>query len=341
MCLKDISVIIPIYNVEKYLARCIDSVLNQQEVDYEIILVDDGSTDHSLEICNEYQKKESRIRIIHKENEGLGYARNSGIDVACGKYIFFLDSDDFIVEGALKKILLLAENNGVDLVSFEYIMTSRCIIDDSQIRRPKEEVVLNNREIMKEYFWRLSASACTKLYKRELFNNVRFSAVPLHEDAYTMHLILQNVSKAVVTNQIYYIQYIRENSLTQTKFTRKNFLCVECGNRIVKFAEKEYPELIQFAIYNLLERQIYTLNLIVRSRKIFVFRNEVVVLIEEMRKVLEKIDDTFLRTSNSIIQGVKIVKHPYVYIATMSFYSVVEKVYFKIKRFRGRICERN
>lgn len=93
-----VSVIVPIYNVEKYIDRCLNSIINQKLEDIEIILVDDGSPDNCPQICENYRKKDDRIKVIHKENEGLGYARNSGIKIANGKYISFIDSDDYISE---------------------------------------------------------------------------------------------------------------------------------------------------------------------------------------------------------------------------------------------------
>ena len=114
-----ISVIIPVYNVEKYLRECIDSVLNQSYQNLEIILVDDGSTDSSGEICDEYEKQDIRIRVIHQKNQGLSGARNTGFQNANGEYVYFLDSDDWIVPEAIKCLVKRAEEESADVVFFE------------------------------------------------------------------------------------------------------------------------------------------------------------------------------------------------------------------------------
>ncbi len=114
-----ISVIIPVYNVEKYLHECVDSVINQTYTNLEIILVDDGSTDSSGKICDDYVEKDDRITVIHKKNEGPSKTRNAGLEHANGKYIYFLDSDDFIAENALEQLAFTAESNGADLVFFD------------------------------------------------------------------------------------------------------------------------------------------------------------------------------------------------------------------------------
>ena len=119
----DFSIIIPIYNVEKYLRRCIDSVLVQENAFFEVILVDDGSLDGCPAICDEYAKKDSRIHVIHKKNEGLGYARNSGLEIAQGNYIFFLDSDDWIPEKTLDSLKKLINIYDADIISFRYMRT--------------------------------------------------------------------------------------------------------------------------------------------------------------------------------------------------------------------------
>ena len=116
-----VSVVIPVYNVEKYLKECVDSVLKQTYFSYEIILVDDGSTDASAKICDEYAAKDSRISVIHKPNGGLSSARNTGLQKARGAYVYFLDSDDYIVEYALEKLVEAAERDNADIVFFDAV----------------------------------------------------------------------------------------------------------------------------------------------------------------------------------------------------------------------------
>lgn len=116
-----VSVVIPVYNVEKYLNECVDSVLNQTYSSYEIILVDDGSTDSSGSICDSYVIKDSRIRVFHKANGGLSSARNAGLEIAVGKYVYFLDSDDYISDQTLEKLVEVAEKDNSDIVFFDAV----------------------------------------------------------------------------------------------------------------------------------------------------------------------------------------------------------------------------
>ena len=112
-----LSIVVPVYNVEQYLSRCIDSILNQTFTEFELILVNDGSTDNCPIICDEYAKRDSRIKVIHKQNGGLSDARNAGIDLARGKYISFIDSDDFIINTSYEKLLYQAEKNELDIIT--------------------------------------------------------------------------------------------------------------------------------------------------------------------------------------------------------------------------------
>ena len=135
-----ISVVIPVYNVEKYLAECVDSVLGQTYQDYEIILVDDGATDSSGAMCDEYAQKDARIRVIHQPNGGLSAARNAGLSAASGEYIYFLDSDDYIEPTTLADLVSVAEQEQADVVFFDgYVFFDECEEDDTVSRYVRKE----------------------------------------------------------------------------------------------------------------------------------------------------------------------------------------------------------
>ena len=136
-----ISVIIPVYNVEIYIKKCIDSVLNQTFQNFEIILIDDGSTDNSGRICNEYVLKDNRIKVIHQNNAGLSAARNKGIDVSSGNYICFLDSDDWYSNNALEEFINLVINYNADISIIDIFNT----IDDNAIYSPKNQIKIYNK----------------------------------------------------------------------------------------------------------------------------------------------------------------------------------------------------
>ena len=146
-----ISVVIPVYNVEKYLAECVDSVLGQTYQDYEIILVDDGATDSSGAMCDEYAQKDGRIRVIHQPNGGLSAARNTGLSAAAGEFVYFLDSDDYIEPTALADLVSVAEQERADVVFFDgYVFYDECEEDENAFRyeRKASYAAQNGRAIL-------------------------------------------------------------------------------------------------------------------------------------------------------------------------------------------------
>lgn len=171
-----ISVIIPVYKVEKYLDECIQSVINQTYKNLEIILVDDGSPDNCGKICDEYAKKDNRIKVIHKENGGLSSARNAGLDIARGEYISFIDSDDYVSKDFIKNMSIQMAN--ADLI----ICGMKNVYKEDEKCDEKENVVIKNetltfieanQKLIKPKN-EIYVTACNKLYRRELFDNLRF-----------------------------------------------------------------------------------------------------------------------------------------------------------------------
>ena len=185
-----ISVIVPIYNVEQYLPRCIESILNQTYKNLEVILVDDGATDHCGSICDVYKEKDCRVRVIHKSNGGLSDARNAGLDRMTGEYVTCIDSDDFVSPFFVENLWLALEENHCDIASswfIEYhngqIVPAGKVVDAQEV-----EVLAKN-----EYFERLlyqdgvEVSAWGKLYKSSLYQNVRYPVGKLYEDIPTTY----------------------------------------------------------------------------------------------------------------------------------------------------------
>ena len=192
-----ISVIIPVYNVEKYLAKCVDSVLSQTFPDIEILLIDDGSTDSSPIICDEYSNKYPFISVIHQENKGLGGARNTGIKNATGKYLFFLDSDDFIHNEALMRCYSIAEKHSCDLVLFDCI----AVFEDGSLGAEYPcPFIPENRLIENEDLKAVSfiSSACNRLYKAELFTktDILFPERLWYEDLHTTPKLIPHIKSA-------------------------------------------------------------------------------------------------------------------------------------------------
>lgn len=206
------SVIIPIYNVEKFLNQCVDSVLSQSFSDYEVILVDDGSSDKCPIICDEYAKKNQCIKVIHKRNEGLSAARNSGIDVAKGKYLLFLDSDDYWDDSdALKKLYyVISQNEYADLVMFQ----AKLLYPDGSMIADKGQYAddfnyMNKEEALKYLTENglLVGSACSKVVRREflLKNNLFFKVGIKSEDIDWILRVANCMPKYLYADQFFYI----------------------------------------------------------------------------------------------------------------------------------------
>lgn len=248
--MKDkISIIVPIYNVEKYLADCMESLINQTYENIEIILIDDGSTDNSPEICDQYCKKDNRIIVIHKENEGLSAARNLGADKAKGKYIAFIDSDDLV---SLDYIDILYENiikynSDIAVVKYQRFKSNK---DIAEIKNITENKIINLNMI--EYVERAlyqnnqtlySVAAWGKLYNTSIFKNIKYPTGKLNEDLAVI-LELEKYSKRVVCiDSIKYYYRISKNSITTQKFNQKKLDIIEILYSLQKEIDKNYPNL--------------------------------------------------------------------------------------------------
>lgn len=243
-----ISIIVPIYNVEKYLKRCIESILNQDFKEFELILVNDGSTDNCGEICNIYKNKDKRIRVIHKKNGGLSSARNVGLDFAKGKYIAFVDSDDYINKNMYHILYknLIKTNADISICNFNYV-NDNDIVDINQPIDNYDYSIFNNIDALNQLYLENKAKMVTawnKLYKKELFKDLRYVEGRVHEDEFIIHKLLYNSKKIVFTNGALYYYVQREGSITQSKFNIKKLDAVYAfKERFEFFREKKLIEL--------------------------------------------------------------------------------------------------
>lgn len=216
-----VSVIVPIYRVEKYMRRCIDSILVQTYKDLEVILIDDGSPDDCGKICDEYAKKDARIKVIHKENGGLSSARNVGLDVATGEYISFVDGDDFISPIMIQTMVEKLEENSAELCicGFQYTdedgnflqKSTKAIIQDGVMSREIAISKLNGYYVI----------ACNKLYKKQLFSHLRFKEGKIHEDEFIMHYIFDRCKTIVTLSERFYFYVQQPRSIMNSAFSVK------------------------------------------------------------------------------------------------------------------------
>lgn len=225
-----LSIIVPVYNVESYLSRCIDSVLNQTFVDWELILVDDGSTDASGIMCDDYAKKDFRIKVVHKENGGASSARNIGLDKAKGDYIMFVDPDDILgTRNTIEKNinLLMNYNGGKCFIQFP---TLWWVNEEESSLLGKEQHIYKKCLVMPALFdGHITTTVWDKIYKREVFCGVRFPNLRYYEDSYFIIDILNNVDTVIISDQGYYKYYIRRGSSMQSELTKRkveDFFCM-------------------------------------------------------------------------------------------------------------------
>lgn len=218
-----ISVIVPIYNVEKYLGKCLNSILEQTFTDYELILVDDGSTDSSGDMADEYALKDDRISVIHKKNGGLSDARNHGIDKANGEYVCFIDSDDWIEKTYLEELHELAVKNEADITICDYQKNT----GDSVITQPKEFAVVIETGIdaidnLYSDKYGIYVVAWNKLYNRDLFTDLRYPVGMIHEDEAIFGDLFCEAKKVVRTERILYNYRVNnETSIMSSKYSLK------------------------------------------------------------------------------------------------------------------------
>ena len=257
---EKISIIVPVYNVEAYLERCVESILKQTYTNLEILLVNDGSTDKSGELCDKLALRDHRIRVIHKENGGLSDARNRGIDEASSNLIGFIDSDDYIDEDMYETLYRQMVASKADL--------SMCGHYDVYHQIPEKQVAeIKTWELMPEEAIKmvmeakiLSVTAVNKLYKKALFEQLRFRIGKIAEDAFIMVDLIHQCSKIVATNEKKYYYVHRENSITTQKFSLKFLNVIEAYEQNDEIISENYPDLYDVAIMRLNWAYFYVLD---------------------------------------------------------------------------------
>ncbi|MDO4276034.1 MAG: glycosyltransferase family 2 protein [Eubacteriales bacterium] len=243
-----ISVIVPVYNVAAYLDRCVESIINQMYADLEIILVDDGSPDNCGEMCDEWAKKDGRIKIIHKKNGGLSDARNAGLDIATGQYIGFVDSDDWIEPDMYQDLLGAIEQENTELA----VTGIKRTYDNGYSRVQfvcDTPFIITGDEIIQAYLQQgtFSTSAGDKLYLKSLFDTRRFPVGKQYEDAPVIFDILCSVSKVAVIGRPQYNYFQRADSICGQSFSIRKMDHYEFSKAIWERAKRHYPRYIEDA----------------------------------------------------------------------------------------------
>lgn len=283
-----ISVVVPVYKVENYLDKCIKSIRMQTYKNLEIILVNDGSPDKCGQLCDEYKKKDKRIKVIHQENGGLSAARNTGIVNSTGKYITFIDSDDYIDEKYIEELYSVLVHYKADMA----IVSHRVLYEKTCINKATgKKFLANSKEILEKILYDdgIDLSTWAKLYKKKLFNNIEFPVGRLFEDAATTYKLVA-ASKRIAVNSIPLYNYvIRENSISTNSFSEKKLDLITSTKEMTTYIEKKYPDLKDGCKRRLMYSYLSTLTQFVKSnstnKKI---KNQLVNYIKENRRVILK-----------------------------------------------------
>jgi len=249
--LKDIlvSVIIPVYNVDEYLRSCLESIVSQTHHNIEIILINDGSTDKSPSICNEFKIKDSRIKLINKENGGLSSARNAGLDVCNGDFITFVDSDDWVDKRYVETLLIIAVTKKSDIAFGE----NELVFFESQIHTNiinPLTTIYSNLEALEALFSKNLVSHTVswgKLYKKELFIDLRFPTGRIHEDEFTTYILFFKSSRIAYINKRLYFYRQRLNSITSRPHNNDYILAREQQLAFFRQEDIEYISILVLA----------------------------------------------------------------------------------------------
>lgn len=268
-----ISIIVPVYKVEPYIRKCVDSILAQTLTDFELILVDDGSPDNCGEICDEYASKDSRVVVIHKENGGQATARNAGLDIAKGDYIGFVDSDDWIEPDMYELLYNMCIENKCDIAN----CTSTIYFKNKTVKNGTHPLTVQNRKeamrtmlegkLYDEVVW-------TKLIKCSLLENIRFPVGVIYEDTAFTYKVIHNASRICCIGAPKYHYIKRDESTMDRAIKNLRIDAVLIYEEMYKFIERNYPELQTLVTLKLANSAMVILNLISFNTKFSKYKTE-------------------------------------------------------------------
>lgn len=295
---KLISVIVPVYKVEKYLNRCIDSIIKQTYHNLEIILVDDGSPDNSGKICDEYAKKDKRIKVIHKPNGGLSDARNYALEIAEGEYIGFVDSDDYIKEDMFQTLYDLCEENKADIsiVSFYEMIEDKVIA----VRNSGELQIMDKIEAIKELLidTKIQSYAWNKLFRKELFVGTRFPTGKNFEDIATTLILFEKCNKIVRLEEPKYCYVRRNDSIVGIRNYKTYHDYMEVIWDKYLYLKDKYPSIEVYNAYNFIINMIWVYTIIVSYdiKELYSefdkrYKNFIEIITKYREEIIDKLED--------------------------------------------------
>ena len=286
-----ISIIVPIYNVEKYLERCIKSLISQTYKNIEIVLVNDGSPDNSEDICLRFKRQDNRIVYLKQKNAGLSAARNAGMKIAKGKYYMFVDSDDYVNVNFVKTLHDSLIENDADIAVCKYkVVYENSEIDINIVEKAQCKIFIGTDKY--ENFFNdlktVTTVAWNKLYKKELFNNITYPVGKLHEDEYTTYKLFDISKKIVYIDCEYYYYFFREGSITQNYNPKRCDVLDALNEKMLFFKDNHLIKYYYLNLYDYYYQLIYNKNML---KKYY----------PDEKELINSIEIKILRNRNSLI----------------------------------------
>lgn len=321
-----VSVVVPVYKVEAYLSRCVDSIRNQTYPSLQIILVNDGSPDRCGEICEEYRQQDSRIEVIHKENGGLSDARNYGMAAVKGEYTLFVDSDDWLALDLIETLVQMSKKQAADVVqaNFYYAYEHQHI---PAYQTKEKETVLDHNELMgalvanewvKNFAW-------GKLYRTKLIRDIPFKVGVLFEDVFWQHQVLQRVHCYAMVHRPLIYYYQREDSIVAS-YSIRNLDMIQGLKERHQFLETYYPSLVPASYVQLLKAHFIHYQLLLRHHRMDprgLCRKQLVAYIHSHDQELEKA----VASHSTLHRQLKLFKwHPLLFLSYVAFQKGVRMV---------------
>ena len=312
-----VSIVLPIYNVEKYLRRCIDSVINQTLREIEIILVDDGSPDDCGQICDEYCKKDERIKVIHQKNRGLSAARNSGIEIATSEYICFIDSDDYIEKDMIEYLYNNAKKYNTDITCCGFTNIYENGINE-KITTVKEKKIYSSKEALDIHLLSgyIEVVAWNKLYKLELFANIRYPEGLLYEDMLTTYKLLDISNNILLLPDSKYYYCKRKNSIGANTFSNKMLKLLDACDEVTNFTINKYSNLDNIKIAQI-QWYIVVLN------KMIISNDLDKKLLNKTKKMIK--DNLFILNKNNYLNKTRKIQNLLLLINTKLYIFIYKK----------------
>lgn len=262
-----ISVIVPIYNVEEYLDRCVESIVNQTYKNLEIILVDDGSPDNCPKMCDSWSEKDNRIKVVHKENGGLSDARNAGMPFATGEIISFIDSDDWIELDMFERMLSRMQKDNSDMVScgVKWVEEDGSLIRDVTSENEVLDTMIAMKELLNDR--KLKQHVWNKIYKYDLIKDIPFEKGKYHEDVFWSYQIVGRAKKVSVVKESFYNYVQRSNSIMGEGFSAKRLDALDANKLRCEYMKEHLPELYDNALYVYIGSCHYQLQCAVKANQ--------------------------------------------------------------------------